>query len=300
MNKIISYSLFDKKKNYDEMRSWDEHKHLSSRYWTNIPTLVLVNTLLYPKYEMKLFIHPSIKENPLFPLLSYLDTNKEHFNFSLVELSLDYSGREPSLWRFIPIWDKNREVVLTKDLDSLPNTSELKCSRLFELSDCEIMTIRSHPNHNHQMRAVRMLAGLSGFKPSMMGDIGEYESFYQHALTLWEWGLDQEALIEHFLEKKSYGYLVKKFMDCAVDYRKDNSMWPCFPINEKNILEINLSELDKKVMGILDKLTDWAGKPIDSRSVFEEIVELSETKGSELKNFILSNQELKDFYGVSD
>ena len=53
-------------------------------------------------------------------------------------------------------------------------------------------------------------------------------------------------------------------------------------------------------MGILDKLTDWAGKPIDSRSVFEEIVELSETKGSELKNFILSNQELKDFYGVSD
>lgn len=295
--KIISYSLFDSKKNFNHIRDWDNHREINYRYWTNIPTLVLANSLLYPKYVMKLFIHSSIKENPLFPLLSHL---KENFNLSLVELNMDYSGREPSLWRFIPIWDKNNEIVLTRDLDSLPNTSELKCSRLFESSDCEVMTMRSHPNHNHQIRAVRMLAGLSGFKPNVMGDIGQYESFYKHATTLWEWGLDQEALIEHFLEKKGYGYLSKKFMDCAVDYRKENSMWPCFPIKQEDTLVVNLSEKDIELMRILDKLTDWAGKPIDSRGIFEEIVKLSGKNGIDLKKFISSNPQAREFYNVSD
>ena len=294
--KILSYSLFEGKKNFNHIRDWDNHKEIKYRYWTNIPTLVLVNNLLYPEYEMRLFVHPSVKENPLFPLLSHL---KEYFKFSLVEMNLDYSGREPSLWRFAPIWDKINEVVLTRDLDSLPNTSELRCSRLFESSDCEVMTIRSHPNHNHQVRAVRMLAGLSGFKSSIMGDIGEYESFYKHAVTLWEWGLDQEALIEHFLEKKSYDYLSKKFMDCAVDYRKENSMWPCFPIKQEDILKVRLSEIDVKLLGTLDKLTDWAGKPIDSRSIFHEVVELSGKNGVELRKFISSSPQTRDFYDVS-
>lgn len=299
--KIISYSLFNSVKKFNDIRYWDDHKTIDFRYWVNLPAVILVNNILYPNYKTKLFIDDSIKNSLLYPFLQYINSNKD-FNFILHEIKEKLPDNEPScrkkMWRYMPIWDKENEIVFPRDLDSLPNSSELKCCRLFESSKCEIMTIRSHPHHTHTNPALRMLGGLSGFKPNIINDTYSYDGFYDKFRAMKNWGLDQDAIRLHFVESKSQEYLSANFMDCAINYRKENSSWSCVPVTENNLIQISLSEMDNNIIKIIDPLTDWAGKPIDSRPLLNNIIELSGNNGYNIKNYILNNNELRKIYNV--
>jgi len=299
--KIISYSLFNSNKKFNDIRYWDDHKTTDYRYWINLPAVILVNSLLYPQYKTKLFIDNTIKNSILYPFLQYLSSD-DSFNFILHEITDSVPENEPScrkkMWRYIPIWDKKNSIVFPRDLDSLPNTSELKCCRLFEISDCEIMTIRSHPHHTHTNPALRMLGGLSGFKPNIINDPSDYKSFYEESKKLTQWGLDQDAIRIYFLEKQTNNYLKNKFMDCAINYRTENSNWPCIPVSENDLNKITLSESESTILKIIDPLTDWAGKPIDSRNILNNIIELSGNTGIKIKTYLQTNLELKKIYNV--
>lgn len=299
--KIISYSLFDSSKKFNDVRYWDDYKTIDFRYWINIPAVVLVNTVLYPDYQTELYIDNSIKNSKIYPFLQYLNSDKI-FNFTLHEIKEQLPENEPScrkkMWRYIPIWNKNNKIVLPRDLDSLPNTLELKCSKLFESSECEIMTIRSHPHHTHTNPALRMLGGLSGFKPNIIADPLTYHDFYQESKKLTNWGLDQDALRLYFIEKKSTDYLSKKFMDCAINYRKENSIWPCVPVGEQNLNQIALTENNNYLLSIIDKLTDWAGKPIDSRTILTNIIRLTGEAGLKINKYFIENTQIQKIYYV--
>ena len=260
-----------------------------------------MNIILYPAYTTEIFIDNSIKNSRIYPFLQYLNSDKV-FNFILREIKEQLPENEPpcrkKMWRYIPLWNKNNHIVLPRDLDSLPNTLELKCCKLFETSDCESMTIRSHPHHTHTNPALRMLGGLSGFKPNIINDTSTYQDFYQESKKLTHWGLDQDALRLYFIEKQSNEYLSKKFIDCAINYRKENSSWPCVPVSENNLTHISLSETDNALLNIIDPLVDWAGKPIDSRNILDSIIKFSGEAGIKINKFFAENLEIKKIYYV--
>lgn len=298
--KILSYSLFSMNRNFNHIRSWDSHKTTPNRYWVNIPSIILVNNILYPDYKTKFYISSNITQNELYPLLQELHNNSD-YNFILEKWDLSFGGREPSVWRMCPVWDKTNTVVFTRDIDSLPNYSEYKCCKHFENSSCNIMSIRSHcGGHGPTGNAVRMLAGLSGFKPSNINFLPEkFDEYYHNSMSFGDWGLDQGVMIHYFLEKNSEEYLKTNFMDCAINCQTENSIWPCVGVNENilNSIKFDLSPEQIKVLDIISPLTDWAGKPIDSRVILKELMNISPL-GKKLHNFMNSNHIIKSFYNV--
>lgn len=299
--KIISYSLFNSNNKNHNIRYWDDYKTISHRYLINLPAIILTNKILYPEYKTQLFIDNSIIKSEIYSFLQYLNSDKT-FNFILKEIKQDLFGNEVScvkkMWRYIPIWDKNNKIVFPRDLDSLPNTSEIKCCKIFESSSCEIMTIRSHPHHTHTNKTLRMLGGLSGFKPNIINHLSTYDDFYSESKKIKKWGLDQDALRLYFIEKQSNEYLSKKFMDCAINYRKENSSWPCVPITETALKQIELPENTNSILNIIDPLTDWAGKPIDSRNILKTIIQMSEESGIKIDNYFTQNPKIQKIYYV--
>ncbi len=297
--KLLSYSLFTANKNFNHIRSWDVHKTTSNRYWVNIPSLILVNSILYPDFKTKFYITPSIESNELFPLLKHLSTDPT-FNFLLEKWDLPYSGREPSVWRMCPVWDKSNEIVFSRDIDSLPNISEFKSCKLFQQNDCTIMSMRSHcGGHSPVCNAVRMLAGLSGFKPNKINFLPEkFDEYYHNSKNFGDWGLDQGVMIHYFLEKNSDEYIKINFMDCAINCQTENSTWPCVPVNDILLNNIKISDLEKSILDIISPLTDWAGKPIDSRSILKQLISICGERGQSINKILQSNVILKQFYNV--
>lgn len=302
---ILSYSFFNTKKNFNHIRSWDKHKNKPNRYWINIPSIILVNNILYPNFKTKFFISSCIKSNELYFLLEKLSENSL-FNFILEEWKLNYKGREPSVWRTSPVWDKNNKIVFTRDIDSLPNISEYKCCRLFMENSCSIMSIRSHCHgHTPDSNGVRMLAGLSGFKPDRISNELDYlpktfDEYYHDSFRFGEWGLDQGAMIHYFLEKNNELYLKINFMDCAINCQTKNSTWPCYPINDILLdnFSINFNEKQQKVLDLISPLTDWAGKPIDSREILNSLLNICDDIGENMRQILNLNKNLKNFYNV--
>ena len=117
MKTVLSYCLFDPF-NIHVHRTWDEHNLDKTRYWFNIPALYITNKVLYPDYEMKIFINNSLTYNPLFKLLEKLDITIEEVDLKFTNTS------EPMMWRLIPIWDGNYDCVFLRDIDSIPNYQE--------------------------------------------------------------------------------------------------------------------------------------------------------------------------------
>lgn len=299
--KVISYSFFSMNKNFNHVRSWDQHKKLSNRYWVNIPSLIIVNNILYPNYKIKFHITPCIEKNKLFFILEELKKEKQ-FNFEIEKCNFSYSDRQPSVWRMLPVWDKKNEIVHVRDIDSLPNFSEYKACLYFEQSNCSFMTMRSHcGGHAPSSKAVKMLAGLSGFKPNKINFLPEkFEKYYKDSFTFGEWGLDQGILIHYFLEKNHQEYLKNNFMDCAINCQTKNSNWACVPVNENILNSYNLpiTEIQQNILNLISPLTEWAGKPIDSRPILKKLINISGDFGKNINNILNKNKILKEFYNV--
>ena len=154
--KVFSYCLFEPKI-LPEYRTWDNWRKDNQRYWFNIPTIVLLNNLIYPDYKIKFYLSPNIKVNKLFEIFNILNVEYE-----IIER--EYNITEPAIWRMIPLWERNTQVLHPRDIDSLSSLEEYKYIKTFEQSNCCVGTIRSHENHYGM--ACRVLAGLSSFKPN--------------------------------------------------------------------------------------------------------------------------------------
>ena len=84
------------------------------------------------------------------------------------------------MWRMIPYW-KGVDILLCRDIDSLPSINEVKATKTFIESDYSIHTMRTHTQHNSYN--TRILAGLCGFKPKMIEEdipktFNEYSTFH--------------------------------------------------------------------------------------------------------------------------
>lgn len=290
MKTVISYCLFEPIHMHPH-RTWDVHKENSSRYWFNIPSLIIANKILYPDAEIRFYVDENTTKNPLFKLL-----HKKLVSVHVIDM--DYKNTsEPMLWRMMPFWD-DVDCFFTRDVDSLPNMSEYRCSKFFENSEYSIQTIRSHENHYHE-QGCDMLGGLSGFKPKMIQNAPESFDEYYNGRNNMPWAQDQYLMVTTFLYSQKEDFLRDNFLDCPIDDQTRKASVPSTQITEEQIRSVSLNTEQINVLLLTNKMCSWAGEPCDARGeVLWNMLNMDNKYSARLKKMIMEDDFLRDFYNV--
>ena len=288
--KVFSYSFFEAK-SLPQHRFWDRWKKDKERYWYNLLSLPLTNRILFPEYYMVFYVSPNIWDNPLSATLKILASNLDKFEVQTV--SLDYSLTEPAIWRMIPLWNRDVDVLYPRDVDSLPSKKEMFYVDAFEKSDCVIGTIRSHENH-HGI-ACQMLAGLSSFKPQNipMNIKGpDFNYYYSHRHK--NYGSDQDLMIDFFT--KTEDFTGAKFLDYKIDKQSHHQPFPCRSLDDIELTQSLMSQ-QERVINKIESLapTSWLGEPCDTRGKYTSFL-LSHFL--EIDAQIRATPHLVDFYKI--
>jgi len=289
--KVLSYCLFEPK-TMPQHRFWDKDMSDKRRYWFNLPALAIINNILYPDYMMKVYVSKNVWDNELSEALKILSDEIETFNFETIDM--DYSLTEPAVWRMMPLWSRDVEVLHTRDLDSLPGEVEYSFVRSFEKSECSLGTLRAHENH-YGVKC-RMLAGLSSFKPQGVPVNMKWDSFNTYyAMRHNGYGSDQDLMVQRFTT--DHDYTKDNFLDHRSHRQKNSQDFPCVELNSSAIEEIEISDDKREIFDFLVScnLDNWAGEPIDSRGEYlDSLLQNPEFKNVDRK--LRGNKSLASFY----
>ncbi len=288
--KILSYSFFDPII-VSMDRFWDKNKNNQDRYYYNIPSVILTNILLFPDYITRIYITKNVTENSLWPIFEILS---DHFSecglLDIVIEDLDYLFTEPSILRMKPLWEEGVEILHTRDIDSIPTEVEYKFEKIFKEEPHLIGSIRTHQNH---FGGVRILAGLSSFKPSEISTDIKGNSFSDYCSKSHEgYGCDQDLIANMFTYNPDF--TKNNFLDCRAYQQNTSPYFPCLSFNMK---DINI-EIDEDKKDILQKIKscgfeNWAGEPSDARGDYTNYIL---GKFPDLLEEIKKNKFLSDFY----
>jgi len=298
---FISYSLFEPKQLYGH-RTYDPDKEKPERYWYNLPAVTLINSVLYPDYEMCLSVCPQTLTNPLFDFYIKLSKSSDKYSYRVVEES--YSAHEPALWRMGFLWDQRSHIVLIRDIDSVPNIHEYQSTKVFEGGNYAVHTIRSHPHHYNY--PCRMLIGLSGFKPAMIPRsilTNSFEKFKtkhspsaeQLANPTVKWNADQLTVINAFTNDEFF--TSERFLDTRIDSQKRYPDFYCDSICPKNLSNVKITPQQSSIFSLVQKegVAKWAGQPCDCRGSFlKRLTEI--IPNPTVVEILESNASLKRFY----
>ena len=264
--KILSYSLFEPLV-LPKHRFWDQHKDKISRYYYNIPALLLTNRILYPDYITRIYITSNVLHNNLAEVFNILKSDK----VQIVLVNIKYRLTEPSILRMMPLWE-GVEVFHTRDLDSVPTEIEYRYSRSFEKANCGIGTLRTHENHYYGYRS-RMLAGLSSFKPDLVPDYIKGNSFIEYfKKNHGKYGCDQDLMIATFTT--NHKYTANNFYDCKAYHQRNLQDFPCLYCSQTDLSNIVLSREQSELFNLLEDhdFNNWAGEPIDIRGEYTKFI----------------------------
>ena len=272
-------------------RLHDKHKSEKDRYWYNLIATTLTNSILYPKYDMLLYISPNIAECRFVDTIYALN---ELRNFSFQTVEMEYSGTEPAIWRMMPLWRRDVEVFHTRDIDSVPTEIEYRYTKAFDRSPCAIGTLRTHQNH-YGIKC-RMLAGLSSFKPEKVPFSMKFDSFYTYyAMKHGNYGSDQDLMIERFTSDPKF--TKNHFFDHKAYNQTNSQDFPCIEASKEQLSRIKLNN-EQKMVFLLQKdcnLDNWAGEPVDARGRYtKHLLNMFPS----VRKKIIGNSTLKSFYGV--
>ncbi len=293
---IISYSFFEPKSLHREMRTWDLYNN-QDRYWYNIPALMAINSVVYPDTKIKIHISNNIKSNKYFEILEKIADNFD--NIELVNLDYDYRETEPTMWRYKPLFDKESDIVLCRDIDSLPNSDEIKATYYFiNNSQYYVHTLRTHTNHIIPHTII--LAGLCGYRPNKIEFLQNinFEMYYNHFKN-GTWGLDQSSLINLFVRDQEW--TSQRFLDSPISTNFHKVGYPIIRCVSKN-QEVYRSEIDLKIdesiLNLLDGETKWAGEPTNFRGEkLERLLEIDNDNFKKMRDILHScSEEIKNFY----
>ena len=293
---FITYTMFTPNLNKQQHRDWDKCFSLD-RYWYNIPAIVAVYKTLLPNFKIKIHISKGISNHRLYPLLQELE------GMDLLILKMhdeEYSSMEPTLWRYEDIFDTTKTTVFTRDLDSLPTSSEMSANLYFINNHHQVSTIRSHSNHDTP--STIMLAGLSSFKPMTLKHPTDYNKFYNHYKG-GTWGLDQSAIIDYTICVLKTNCM--NFVDIMISNAK-HTVNPSSHIKSLALRPVELLEYDpsyakhNNLLNILDDITVWSGEPVDVRgNALLGILNNTGTIGNTIKT-LLENNEYGNFYNMGE
>lgn len=248
---ILSYSLFAPKQNHSHIRTWDKF-YSNDRYWVNIPAILIIYKNIFPDIKIKFYISPNITQHPLFDMLN--DFSKEGL-CEIIIINREYHNTEPAFWRYIPVFEKQDDIILCRDIDSIPSITEFRALDIFIESQFGVSTIRSHTQHCSS--ATILLAGLSTFKPKILPQLIDqsFDIFYDNHISKF-WGSDQENLIRLMMNDKEW--VKNNFLDFK-------SPSPTHPKISEPILNCS-SQILPYVPTYYSEITEWSGQPVDCRS----------------------------------
>jgi hypothetical protein len=295
-NKILSYSFFVPKSLNSHMRFWDRY-NTQDRYWFNLPALISVNSVFYPDFIQRIHISKNVKEHFLYSILVNISENFE--KVELVEMDYDYENTEPTMWRYKPLFNKECDLVLCRDIDSLPNTLELKASKYFiDNQNFFVHTMRTHTNHTTPPTII--LAGLCGYRPKLIPFLQgvTFEQYYTHFKNP-HWGLDQNSLIGIFTQYPQWTSV--HFLDTPLSsshHRVGNPLIPCKSFDQDFLSENVLMNEQKELLVFLDRETIWPGEPIDIRGdKLNELLSFNNSNFDKMRECLMScTDEVKNFY----
>ncbi len=246
------------------MRFWDKYNSFQ-RYWYNIPAVVSLNSVFYPEFEQIIHVSSNIKENPLYPLIESIINNFENVSIRVIES--EYVNTEPTLWRYKPLFDKSCDLVLCRDIDSIPNSDELLSTKYFiDNPQFLVHTLRTHTNHSTPPTII--LAGLCGFRPKLIPFIQNFnfDEYYQYVKTP-HWGLDQNSLISIFVRNQEWTN--EFFLDSPITtkfHTVGNPLIRCKSFDQNFYKEnVVMDERYNELMNFMNEETSWAGEPSDIR-----------------------------------
>ncbi len=198
MKNIISYVLFGSE----------------ARYWCNLPYILVANSVIYPEFTTRVYVHLDATQTPTFKLL------ERATKFSNVEMELfseKYQGTKPTTHRMKPLWESDVDILLCRDLDHITNKLERKAVQYFlDHEQYLIQGIRSYHLHS-----TPYLAGLVGFRcKEIRKRVQHLSKTFEKYITWgirnvnycrdWRWGCDQ-ALLRDFFHSAG---LYKVSLDC--------------------------------------------------------------------------------------
>ena len=240
MSNLLSYSLFEPKI-LPLHRTHDRWLRNKDRYWYNIPALVVINKILHPDYKMRIYISENVWDNPKSKIFNSLEAIG---NLEIKTIKIDYKNTEPSVWRMMPLWDFDVDVVHCRDIDSVPTEIEYKFTKYFEQSNSNVGTMRTHQNH-HGIKC-RMLAGLSSYKPQKIPINIKFPNFQMYyASKHSEYGCDQDLMIKVFTKNEQF--TKNNFLDYHGYFQDNVQTFPCNRVTDDQLSTINISD-EKKAL----------------------------------------------------
>ena len=247
---VIIYSLFGKE---------------NLRYTANLNELMVVNNLLYPNYDVIVYIDDKIRNSNTYTTLKRLQDDGLLY---IEQVEDKYNDKKLLLtaYRMKEVWNIANNVVAIRDIDSIPNSFEIKSTIYFEYSMYSLSTIRSHKAHWY-FNNILYLAGLSNFKPNQIHNIinnitfDEYLSNYEYV-----WDGDQRLLRKYFGNDKDRTFLSANFIDFVahgIPYKYKD-------IPSMTEIDVELINIDQELINVLDKVVKWSGQPIKDSSLLKE------------------------------
>ena len=286
---IISYSFFEPKIIHRH-RDWDKFNKID-RYWYNIPALIAINSLVYTDFKIKFHISENILNNKLYILF---EECVENYNIEIEVIKKDYINTEPTIWRYKPLIEKECDILLCRDIDSIPTTDEILSTYYFINNDkYDVTTIRSHKNH--KIPQTIMLAGLCSFRPKNINLNYDFNTFL-NTFSKSNWGIDQNFLIDTFTSDRNF--TKTKFLDSRLNSKNHQIEKPlieCDSFDEnyyRNNVDYNKND---SILKLIDYYTEWSGEPVNIRG--EKLINLlNNEKFSNMLDLIEGNKILKEFY----
>jgi hypothetical protein len=286
---IISYSFFEPKIIHSH-RDWDKFNKID-RYWYNIPALIAINSLVYSDFKIKFHISENILNNKLYTLF---EECVENYNIEVEVIKKDYINTEPTIWRYKPLIEKECDILLCRDIDSIPTTDEILSTYYFINNDkYDVTTIRSHKNH--KIPQTIMLAGLCSFRPKNINLNYDFNTFL-NTFSKSNWGIDQNFLIDTFTSDRNF--TKTKFLDSRLNSKNHQIEKPlieCDSFDEnyyRNNVDYNKND---SILKLIDYYTEWSGEPVNIRG--EKLINLlNNEKFSNMLDLIEGNKILKEFY----
>lgn len=313
MKNIIAYSLFQRVKHVKRVH--DVHNDISKRYWFNIPSLCIINSIFFPECITRFYVHKDMMKKPrLFSMLQGIAQKCPKVELVLKKGENLHS--QPMLWRMKPLWDADTESSFARDIDSIVNEDEVRRMKIFMNGSFLLHSIRSHPHHNE----IPIYGGLCGFNVPELRKadliVPTYKDFvYYKNNRNFNFGGDQWLLVDYFFTRKCRRY-VEKYLDspivaqCFEDQRYVKRFKePHSPVRERNdgsvclgdeiYDRVDLSYVPKDIRFLCNSITKWAGEPVDSRgNPLSKMLEADTVESKIVKNIINGDKKLKKFYKV--
>lgn len=178
----------------------------------------LVNTFqckeYFPDWTMRLYYDDSVPKE-------FIDKLKTLENVEFVHVEKD--GTYGTFWRFLPLFEKDVDMVLVRDVDSRINWRDARCVEEWVDSGKKCLIVRDHDEHYK----TKIMAGMFGIKGGLpfVPEFKKYSMIHNYTsdqvfLERHVWDLIKDDMHEcGFREKKwmEYSWSDTNFMGLGFD-----------------------------------------------------------------------------------